>query len=123
MIWYPKWIAALGAIPLAFLILYFLYQKKGEVEFGLCDVHRNNQVWMVVVGAFLLVVGGGGFAYTHIYDPETLEILFGVVGFVGLLLLAFSQTLLAIWPDRIDDNYLWINGASEEFRNRFPPIR
>lgn len=120
MVWYPKWIGALAFIPIVFLILFLIHQQKGEVEIGMCQSHRQNQVWLAVLGAVLICIGAGGFVFERLSDGGGNEVVFVVIGLVGLTMAALSQTTMSVWPDRMDETYVWLNGTSEAFRNRFP---
>jgi hypothetical protein len=114
-----------GLIP--FAIIAICIQKKGDVYLSVCKKHRARRAkvmliaWVVAALGFVSVIGGFVAASNNGYDSLIMLI---PIGFILLIAAAVFGILAGRYlaPKRIDDHYLYLKGACDEYLNTLPGV-
>lgn len=126
---HPAVIAAVLISPLVYIILAVILSKKATLQIGLSEVWRKKRGTRIAIawGCFLLGVlmivaavvvgnsrnGSGGIVAACVISGLLL-ILGGAI--YGLL------AARMVYPQKIDDEYVYLKGAHPDFIARFPPV-
>lgn len=129
--WHEPWVYLL-ILPglLIYAIVAICLRKSGTVHLALCPAHRARRAWMLAA-AWLLGLGGPALMIFAAYsaptggrgsssDPTLLLLLLGLILLVaGLVVGALSPP---VRPKRIDDYFMWLNGAGPAFLAHLPGV-
>jgi hypothetical protein len=100
------------------LIIVLVIRKGGVVHFSLCPLHRRRRGTRVL-GVVVALAGLAGAVYAAAYEQFPWMALGFIVFIAGLVFAILGQTLR---PTRIDDRYVWLKGACEDFLGQFPAV-
>jgi hypothetical protein len=108
----------LGVLPYAIVAL--ATQKSGEVYITVCKAHRRRRLltillaWVGVFFGIVLAIVGGNYNQGIVIGLGILISLASAV--CGVI---FSRHLV---PSRIDDHYIFLKGAGDEFLDGLPGV-
>jgi len=124
--WHEPWIAiTVVAGLLLYVILAMILTQRATVYIGLSDEwmarRRKRMIVCWIVGLAFLALIPVAFGLANVTDQDGWLLLI-LVGFIGaLIVLIAGQTLVSmVTPQRINNDYVWLKGASPEFLNRLP---
>lgn len=106
--------------PLIYIILSAVLSQRGSIEVPLCSRHLEDRkkTGKFLLGGgiaaflaifFLASVGSGGFAF-----------LVFVAALIGISL-GYEYSYKTLRVSKIDDNYIYLKNADNQFLNRLPP--
>ncbi|MFK7930763.1 MAG: hypothetical protein AB8H79_21450 [Myxococcota bacterium] len=118
MAWVPMWVRLTILLsPLVMLILWFIFQKKADLQVGLCETHRTRRNLSRVIGG-VITVGGilagmvGCFMIDIIEEVALIGIFAGLMGVVvGVVVLAVGAVVLRV--TKVTDTHAYVAGANE----------
>jgi hypothetical protein len=120
--WYPPAWLLLIFVPYGVLLCFIVVlviRKSGVVHYSMCEVHRRRR-WAWVAGGLALAAAGlGGAIYVAAQDAFQWLPVGLILFIVGLVVAVLAQSLR---PKRIDDHYVWLKGAGEDFLAKFPVV-
>jgi hypothetical protein len=119
---HPAIFIALLISPLIYIILALVLQKRAIIHMPMTDewfARRRTRMliaWGLALFSILLAVGAGVLAET-IGDATPLIFISALVTGLGGLIFGLVSCRM-ISPQRITDEYVWINGVHPDFLNR-----
>jgi hypothetical protein len=125
--WHNPWIALTLLIsPLIYIIVALIVTKKATIHIGLTEEwfarRRTRMLITTVLALGAIGLFALGIALTNQPGVEAggaLTILSSVV--LLIVALAYGQyACRLIYPQRMDDSYIWLKGVSREFLDRLP---
>jgi hypothetical protein len=105
------------SVPI-YLIVALCVQKRATVHLGLCEEHRAKRRKGLTVGWVAFVLGLVMLLFGIGSETPAL-LLLGLLGFfAGLIYVLVAAHLLT--PKKIDQNFVWLNGAHPDLLARLP---
>jgi hypothetical protein len=125
--WHNPWIAvSLLLSPLIYILLALLVTKRTTIHIGLTDewYARRQTRMMIAWGIALAGIAFIGLAIFVGNQPNGgpyagFSILLAVILLLGALIYGQYACRL-VYPQKIDDSYVWLIGVNREFLDRLP---
>jgi hypothetical protein len=127
MQWHEPWIVVtVVAGVLIYAILALIMTKRATLIIGLCDewaARRRTRILIALcVTFFAIAVGTLGIALGS--QGREHEGWFGLLGLALVILIGAAlygqYACRLIWPQRISDQYVWVNGVHPSFLDQLP---
>lgn len=125
--WHPQWVFALILVHvLVYIVVAVILTKRATFDFPISPpwrARRRNALlvgWGIALMSIATFVGG-----VMLFESNDLEVVGGILvftsfalPFVGLAYGIYRGRLL--WPQKIDDHFSWIKGASPNYLASLP---
>jgi hypothetical protein len=106
----------LGFIPYAIFAL--VLGKTATVNVGLCEAHVSARKRAMLI-ALLLVLFSFVLFVVGIANESPALVLVGMLLFLGGVIFGVLKTKVVV-PQKIDNEYVWLNGINSDYLNQFP---
>lgn len=124
--WHNPWIAILLISPLIYIIVALIMTKRATIHIGLTEewfARRKSRLlitWGFVLAAFAFV--GLAILLGNQPNGEPFAGLCILLALIWLIVgLAYGQyACRLVYPQKIDDSYVWLRGVNSEFLDRLP---
>lgn len=116
---HPAYFILLLAAWLIYLIVSMVVRKRATVLLGLCDEHRAKRrkyIWATL----LLALGGVAGFFIAIAAEDGTPALIGLLLLITSLIFGLIVTRV-VYPQKIDDKFVWLKGVNDEYLNQLPP--
>lgn len=124
--WHNPWVALTLISPLIYIIVALIVTKRATINIGLSEVwyaRRKTRLliaWCIVLTAF--AVAGLGIWLANVPGRTEAGMLIVLLSFFILIAAGVYGQFACrlVYPARIDDSYVWLNGVNREFLDRLP---
>jgi hypothetical protein len=119
LFWHPPAYFALILISiLIYAIVAFIVRKKALVHIGLCEKHRTQRKWAIIVACIGFVLGIG-LLVLGLSQESGWAIFASVILMIAALVVGGAKGGV-VSAAKIDKEFVWVKGANETFLAEFP---
>jgi len=120
LVWHSPWLYLLILIQiLLYIIVALIVRKRATIEIGLCKKHRRIRKNSILINWLIFLLGLAGL-FLGLSLPNMTLLIVGVGLVLVSLVVSLSQTITMVYPQRINNEYIWLRGVSKKFITEFP---
>ena len=101
-----------------YLILALVISKKATINVGLCETHAASRKRNILITWILVLLSFASF-YLAVATDEMSLLFVGLALFFGSVIFGIVKARV-VAPQKIDDHYVWLTGANENYLDLFP---
>jgi hypothetical protein len=106
---------------LFYFILALILSKTATINVGLCETHSAARKRGIFITWMLVLLSLGSFYFAVAADEMNL-LFVGVILFLGAVIYGIVKARV-VAPQKIDDQYVWLNGVNANYLQQFPEWR
>ena len=103
---------------LLYAIVAMIASKRATIDVGLCEEHYNKRRTGILVSWLMFALSIGSFVLATILGGEFVAFLGGIF-LLASIICAIVMTRVVV-PKKIDDQFAWLRGVSDEYLNQLP---
>jgi hypothetical protein len=116
--WHAPWLLILLISPIIYVIVAVIVSKRAKIQIGLCPEHRRTRARDLLIAWLIFASSVAAFVLSAVLSNGW----YMLIG-IGLLLVSAiygSVRVPMVQAKRIDDQFVWLNGVSDDYRRDLP---